>query len=113
MRPLVLLLAALALPLAAACGRGEAADEPVWRGEGAAIEVTVFELHCPGCEKAVEDEIATVEGVEEVVADHLTGRVCVRLADPALRARTIPALREAIHAAGKQVVGEDEIGEGE
>lgn len=121
--PAVLLLLP-ALLLLAACGAEAPSAEsaaqaqpaapaqpavPAWRGSGEAIEVTVHELHCEGCEMEIEKAISGIEGVEEVEAQHETDLVRVRLADAALRERAISAIRDAIHRTGRQVVGEDEI----
>lgn len=106
MRILAALL--LATSLLAACG-AEAAPLPPWRGEGNLVEITVHDLHCDGCEKSIEDELALVEGVESVTADHETNLVLVVLEPEADRAQSLPALRNAVHEAGMLVVGEDEI----
>ena len=105
MRPLPLVLV-LSACLLAACGEP---SPPAWRGEGATVEVTVHDMHCPGCELEVEQALGGVAGVEDVTARWQDNRVTVELADPASREQAIQALREAIHANGRQVVGEDEI----
>ena len=103
------LLPVLLLPfLLCACG-AEPASVPTWRGEGHLVEITVHDLHCEGCEKTVEDEIALVEGVDSVTADHVTNLVLVTLEAQAERVATLPGIRDAVHEAGMQVVGEDEL----
>ena len=69
----------------------------------------MIDLPCAGCEKTIEDELALIEGVESVTSDHVTNLVLVTLEAEAKRAAAIPGLRDAIHEAGMQVVGEDEI----
>ena len=98
----------LAASLLGACG-GEPAPVPPWRGEGNLIEVTVHDLHCDGCEVNVEGELALVEGVESVTADHETDLVLVILEAEADRVQSIPVIRNAIHEAGMLIVGEDAI----
>jgi copper chaperone CopZ len=105
MRSLPVLLVGLLL---GSCG-AEAAPMPAWRGEGPLVEFTVPELHCDGCEKTLEDELALVEGVESVLADHETKLVLVTLEADAVRETVIPDLRDAVHEAGMQVFGKDEI----
>ncbi len=105
MRTLPVLLALLTL---GACGT-EPPVVPAWRGEGNLVEVTVHEIHCAGCEQAVEDAIALAAGVDAVTADHVTKLVLVTLEAEADRDAAIASIRDAIHEAGRKVVGEDEI----
>ena len=115
-RPLVLLVAASAgALLLAACG-GDAPPTPspaeldrVWRGEGPRIEVQVHDLHCTKCEESARRAVGEVPGVATVEPDHRTDLVRIRLAEGVDRYATIPAIRDALHGIGKDIVGEDEI----
>ncbi len=113
MRSPLLAVLALVLAFAASGCRKEAppgSPPPVaaaWRGDGGTIEVTAWKLTCPGCAASIRKEIEKVEGVRGVDVDVETSRVTVTIADPARRDQTIPKIREAVHAAGKKVLGED------
>lgn len=37
-------------------------------------------MHCEGCENRIKNSIGTVEGVEEVVANHVSGLVTIKYA---------------------------------
>ncbi len=110
-----LLGAALAI---ASCG-GNPPEQPrvwspaeldlVWKGAGPTIEVKVHELHCSGCEASARKAVGDVAGVASVEANHETDIVLVHLEDGVDRYGTIPAIRDALHAVGKDIVGEDEI----
>ena len=98
----------------AAAERPEAPTRPpdvtqVWRGEGDVIEVSVWELHCGGCEMSVENVLGEIAGVEEVSADRMTATVTLRVADPSRRESLIALIREALHGNDRQIIGEDEI----
>lgn len=110
-------VALVALLLLAACG-GDAPPgaspaelDRVWRGEGPVIEVRVHDLHCSKCEDAARKAVGALPGVEAVEPDHETDVVRVRLADGTDRYAAIPAIRDALHGIGKDIVGEDEIRE--
>jgi copper chaperone CopZ len=73
------------------------------------VEVSVWEMHCQGCELEVEGAIGAVDGVAQVRADHESAVVRIELADAARREAVIPRIRDAIHANGRQVIGEDTL----
>lgn len=61
---------------------------------------TVEGMTCGGCELAVREEVEELAGVDSAEADRRTGRLTVRgtgIDDQ--------AVREAVEAAGKQLVG--------
>ena len=71
--------------------------------------MTVHELHCSKCEDSTRQAVGAVPGVAAVEPDHETDRVRVRLAAGVDRYAAIPAIRDALHGIGKDIVGEDEI----
>lgn len=79
-----------------------------WRGEGNVIEFSVWELHCPGCELEVEEAVKALPGVASARADWESSVVRIELDDSTSRDAAIPLLREAVHASGRLVLGEDE-----
>ncbi|MHC5009913.1 MAG: heavy-metal-associated domain-containing protein [Planctomycetota bacterium] len=98
----------------AAAERPEAPTRPpevtqVWRGEGDVIKVSVWELHCGGCEMSVENALGEIAGVEEVKADRMTATVTLRVSDPSRREDLIARIRDALHENERQIIGEDEI----
>ena len=42
------------------------------------MEITVEGMHCEGCEKRIQNVVKTIDGVEEVIADHNTGKVSIK-----------------------------------
>jgi len=52
-------------------------------------------MHCDHCELSVQEEIAEIEGVLEVRADHATGQVTVTSAAPLVPAEVAAAVDEA------------------
>jgi copper chaperone CopZ len=120
MRAPVLPVLVLAALLGACSERRERArsEEPrtppevtqAWRGSGAEIELSVWEMHCAGCQSAVKESLAAIEGVTSVEADWKTSVVRVRIADPSLRDAAIARIREAVHAGDRRVLGEDSAG---
>jgi copper chaperone CopZ len=114
--PSLLLLALVAFPGCRDCTDCTTKEEgppPVtaaWRGGGATIELSVWEMTCPGCSDQIETAIQAIDGVASVKADHKSAKVVVTLKDAATREKLIPAIREAVHGADKIVVGEDKPG---
>jgi len=111
---LACIVAAVALP---SCGGDVPAErsytpaelDRVWKGEGPVIEVKVHELHCSNCENEARKAVGALEGVDAVQANHETDIVRIDLEAGRDRYATIPAIREALHSVGKDIVGEDEI----
>jgi copper chaperone len=67
------------------------------------LVLAVEGMSCTGCASRVERALHRVEGVSAVAADHVSGRVEIRL-DPRVVDRD--ALYERITAAGYEVVEE-------
>ena len=51
-------------------------DEYKLRGKN--MEIEVKGMHCEGCEKRIQNVLKTIDGIEEVVADHNTGKVSIK-----------------------------------
>lgn len=45
------------------------------------IEIKVEGMKCTGCENRIKNALATLDGVEEVTANHETGIVTVKMND--------------------------------
>jgi copper chaperone CopZ len=73
-----------------------------WRGEGPALELSVWHMHCGGCALKVENAFKEVPGVKDAVADHETSVVKVTLADAAQRDAVIARLPEALRAVNER-----------
>ncbi len=56
---------------------------------------TVTGMTCAHCEASVREEIAELQGVESVTADHTTGTVAVTSVVPLERAAVAAAVEEA------------------
>ena len=56
---------------------------------------TVTGMHCGHCELSVQEELAELEGVREVRADHATGQVVVTSTAPLDPADVEAAVHEA------------------
>jgi copper chaperone len=67
------------------------------------VELQVNGMTCTGCEQRIATVLERVEGVRRVEADHVTGRVRVRIG-PRLADRSV--LTERIEAMGYDVVGQ-------
>ena len=67
------------------------ARDPVVR-----TELTVEGMHCDGCEAAITDELAVIEGVETVEADWEAQRVVVRHHELAAPTDTLVASIESL-----------------
>jgi len=67
------------------------------------VVLRVQGMSCQGCASRIERALTRVEGVRAVVADHVRGRVEIRL-DPASTEHGV--LVERISAAGFEVVEE-------
>lgn len=77
-----------------------------WRGTGDVIELSVWEMHCGGCELKVEESLGALPGVKAVQADHATSVVKVTLADAAQRETLIPKIRTTLKDGEFRVLGE-------
>lgn len=120
-----LLLGLLAVLLLAACSAetpspaAAPADEEgartppavttAWRGEGKDLRVSVWEMHCPGCEIEVEQVLEPIEGVAAVRANWETSEVRIEVADGFPREEVIARIREAVHENGRLILGEDAV----
>ena len=67
------------------------------------INLIVNGMMCGGCENRVKNAIKNIEGVENVTADHNTGRVIV-ISDNEVSEEII---KEALEDIGYEVVKED------
>ncbi len=67
------------------------------------VELQVKGMSCTGCEQRISTVLQRIEGVRRVEADHVNGRVEVRVG-PGLTDRNV--LVERIEAMGYDVVGE-------
>jgi len=80
------------------------AGDPVVR-----TELTVEGMHCDGCEEAITDELAAIEGVETVDADWEAQRVVVRHHERAAPTDSLVASIESlgytVHGAKTEPVG--------
>lgn len=65
--------------------------------------INVKGMVCGGCENRVKNAIKNIEGVENVTADHNTGKVTVTSNDEVLES----VMREKIEDIGFEVVKED------
>src|SRR5262245_25151088 len=54
-----------------------------YRGTGARIELSVWEMHCAGCSADIEKAFGAVPGVKSVTADYASSKVTVEVADAA------------------------------
>lgn len=77
-----------------------------WRGSGDVIELSVWEMHCGGCEATVEESLSALAGVKEVKADHTTALVRVTLAEAGQREALIGRIRSTLKERDFRVLGE-------
>lgn len=42
------------------------------------INLKVKGMHCEGCENRIKNSLNTIEGVEEVIANHIDGTVLIK-----------------------------------
>ena len=42
------------------------------------IKLKVKGMHCEGCENRIKNSLSTIEGVDEVIANHVDGTVLVK-----------------------------------
>ena len=42
------------------------------------INLKVKGMHCEGCENRIKNSLSTIEGVDEVIANHVDGTVLVK-----------------------------------
>lgn len=42
------------------------------------INLKVKGMHCEGCENRIKNSLSTIEGVEEVIANHIDGTVLIK-----------------------------------
>lgn len=64
------------------------------------IEINVKGMVCGGCEKRVRSAVSSIEGVENVIANHETGKVDVAYKDNI----DVQAIKEKIEDIGFEVV---------
>jgi copper chaperone len=60
----------------------------------------VIGMTCGHCEMSVQEEVAEIDGVLDVVADHTTGRVAVTSTAPLDRSAVAAAVEEAGYRLG-------------
>ena len=92
-----------------AARRPPTVDTP-WRGEGRELRVSVWEMHCAGCELEVEEVLKAVPGVADARAYWETSEVVIQLEETTPRDDVIAGIREAVHANERIVLGEDAVG---
>lgn len=66
------------------------------------ITLKVTGMMCGGCENRVKSAVGNIDGVENVTADHTTGKVVITSNDNV----TEEVIKEAIEDIGYEVVGE-------
>jgi copper chaperone CopZ len=76
-----------------------------WRGEGTTLELSVWHMHCQGCEKRVEDAIKALPGVKDVSANGTDSKVTVTLEDAAGRETVKPKIVAALAERDFKVLG--------
>ena len=42
------------------------------------INLKVKGMHCEGCENRIKNSLSTIEGVDEVIANHIDGTVLIK-----------------------------------
>ena len=67
------------------------------------IVLNVNGMACGGCENRIQNAIKNIEGVENVVADHNSGKVAITLNKDI----EIETIKEVIEDIGYEVVKED------
>lgn len=77
-----------------------------WRGTGTTLELSVWQMHCAGCEMDVEEALKGLAGVRQVKADHATSTVTVEMTDAARRDALIASVRTALQATRFRILGE-------
>lgn len=77
-----------------------------WRGEGTRLELSVWEMHCEGCELRVEEALKALPGVAAVKASHKDSSVTVTLSDAAQRPALIEKIRATLTAEDFRILGE-------
>ena len=90
-------------------GRQPPTVTTAWRGDDDRILVSVWEMHCPGCEIEVEQVIEPIQGVAAVRANWETSEVRIDLAEGTPRDEAIARIREAVHENGRLILGEDPV----
>lgn len=66
------------------------------------ITLKVTGMMCGGCENRVKSAVGNIDGVENVTADHTTGKVVITSNDNV----TEDIIKEALEDIGYEVVGE-------
>ena len=66
------------------------------------IILKVNGMMCEGCENRVKNALGNIDGVESVIADHTTGKVCVTTNDNVSK----ELIQETLEDFGYEVVGE-------
>ena len=64
------------------------------------IEINVKGMVCGGCEKRVRNAVSSIEGVENVIANHETGKVDIAYKDNI----DVQAVKDKIEDIGFEVV---------
>ena len=59
-------------------------------------------MMCEGCENRVKNAVGNIEGVENVSADHITGKVTVTVNDDVSK----EVIKETLEDIGYEIVGE-------
>lgn len=42
------------------------------------INLKVIGMHCEGCENRIKNSLSTIDGIEEVIANHIDGSVLIK-----------------------------------
>lgn len=42
------------------------------------INLKVIGMHCEGCEDRIKNSLSTIDGIEEVIANHIDGSVLIK-----------------------------------
>lgn len=42
------------------------------------INLKVIGMHCEGCENRIKNSLSTIDGIEEVIANHIDGLVLIK-----------------------------------
>lgn len=92
----------LPAPVAEEGARKPPVVSKAWRGSGATLELSVWEMHCMGCAGQIQDAFAGLPGVKSAEADYESSVVKVTLADAAQRDAVIARIPAALKALNEQ-----------